>query len=229
MNVEHQVQFLRQLHGTPENVVARGVHAVGHHRQLHPAASSKAGGLLAVQGFRTVPAVIGRGRERKKDLASRTAHTHAFSFLQNIDFQQIGIHKGSRARTHHFIHAQPRSQGDYPVRQMRLHRKNVLGQPFHERQVVRKTAQESHRNMRMRVDQPGHQQGISQIAPDGRHPGRLQLFRRYRFQNLPVPDGHSGLAVHAGLFRPRNQTGGGHQQIARLFLHAAECSVKGRF
>ena len=107
MDMQHQVQFLRQLHGTPEHFVTGGVHAVRHQGHLYPAAAGKALRLLPVQGFRTVPPAVRRRGKGKNNLSAHTAHSHAFRLLENIGFQQVGIYKRRGARPHHFIHAQP--------------------------------------------------------------------------------------------------------------------------
>ena len=229
MDMQHHIQFLRQLHGTPEHFVTGSVHAVRHQGHLHPAAAGKAFRLLPVQGFRTIPPPVCRRGKSKNDFPANTAHSHAFRFLEDIGLQQVGIYKRRGARPHHFIHAQPGPQGDDFIRQPGFHRENMPGQPFHQRQVIRKTAQKGHGDMRMGINQPRHQQRIPQIPANGGRPPGFQFCGASRFQNFPVPNGDGRISGSAGLFRSAQHAESGHQQITRLLFHGAECTPPGAF
>ena len=152
------------------------------------------------------------------------------SGLSDIFFEIIHVAKGRHPAADELRTGQRRPQPDELRRdELTLHWHHIAHQPHVQAQVIGQTAQQRHRDMRMRVDQPGHQDLAAAI--DGLIGGvfLLDLIGWADRQDTIALDGHSAGSILVEFFVHRQDEGVGEEE-AHSFCHSALLSLeKGGF
>ena len=163
VDVQGQVQFLGQRLAALQQLRRGGVHrvrgdALADARVVPPA-------LVQLPHQRKARVGVGVGGRGKAEdaLAAQAAHARLVHGAVGGVLDQVHVVEGGGAGAQHFGAAQ-QGPGLHDVgREVLFHGKDVLRQPFHQRQVVGHAPQKGHGRVGVRVDQAGQDQRIAKV------------------------------------------------------------------